>query len=245
MIISAYRMSGRRSLSCGLVASALLPLLGAAMFPSPVDAGGTSESAVQIALKDAASCLRNNWPKDTLQARLICLGQVDQAGRTVLFLPAVQLGSPGASGKSDDHAWADIFAYDLKNQRRLSTLLPRHGWFRRRDVGGDAADAAFLVVQHAENNRSLMRQTLRAMEPLLGTPDLDAQQYALLSDRIAVADHRSQSFGTQWRCADGAYTLIQPADDERLLNQRRWAIGIKQTVAENQTDIVSRYPRCP
>ncbi|HZL00365.1 MAG TPA: hypothetical protein VFC47_10735 [Caulobacteraceae bacterium] len=94
------------------------------------------------------------------------MGETDQAGRGVL--ESIDLSSLPEEQRKTAHAamWAKIKTHDLADQAVLKPLIPPEGWFLKSKYGDKAATAAFLIVQHAENDPALMRETLREA----GTP---------------------------------------------------------------------------
>ena len=52
----------------------------------------------------------------------------------------------------------------LENARRLEQLIDEHGWLGKSLVGEDAAEAAWLVVQHAISLPNLQRRMLPVLK---------------------------------------------------------------------------------
>jgi len=78
-----------------------------------------------------------------------------------------------------------------------------------------------------------MRSTLALLGPLAASGEVDGEQYALLYDRVAVEfDHAPQRNGTQFLCENGVLTP-SPIEDPARVDERRKAIGIKDTEAEH------------
>lgn len=123
-------------------------------------------------------------------------------------------------------------AHDQKYQNELQRLIPADGWFRISVYGKEAARSAFLVVQHAVNDMSLMRRVLKRLGELSREGDAEGQLYAMMYDRISLEfDGKPQLYGTQVKCEAGrwnAYNLHEKDD----VNARRKSIGMKQTLEE-------------
>lgn len=179
-------------------------------------------------------------PRETL----LYIGAVDQSGREALFALDISQLTPDKISEVQDKAWAVIFAHDLENQRILKALLPRRGWFARKQYGARATEAAFFVVQHATNDPALMKDALRRMGVALRTKDVDPSQYALLFDRVALAEGRPQRFGTQWICEDGVIKLRGRAPDKRTIEENRKALAFDQSLEENRRSIYEEYNFC-
>ena len=111
-------------------------------------------------------------------------------------------------------------------------MTPPSGWFDRELYGDKAASAAFLIVQHATNDPQLMRDTLAKLEPLARQRKIDGGQYALMYDRVALEfEHKPQRYGSQVSCTAGSWRADDVEDPARL-DERRRAVGLKQTEAE-------------
>ena len=61
----------------------------------------------------------------------------------------------------------EVDSVDNKNLTRLKEIVDQYGWPTYSLVGKEAANAAFLIVQHAVSDRPFMRKCLLLMAPLL------------------------------------------------------------------------------
>ena len=91
-----------------------------------------------------------------------------------------------------------------------------------------------LYVQLAdyEKAEALMRTTVAKLEPMVAKGEADGPDYALMFDRVSLEfDHKPQRYGSQINCKDGH---PQPMDleDPARVDERRKAMGFKQTEAE-------------
>src|SRR5689334_11865008 len=73
-----------------------------------------------------------------------------------------------------------------RNAERLRAILNVHGWPGRGLVGETAAEAAWLVVQHAISNPSLQRHALSLLKAAAASADVPLVQVAMLEDRIRI-----------------------------------------------------------
>ncbi len=127
--------------------------------------------------------------------------------------------------------WLDasrkLMAADKAGQDLVFALLARCGWPERGALSGRAADAIWLVIQHA-NLESQLRFRQMA-EQAVRDQKLRPQQYALLIDRIRTRQGQPQLYGSQLETVattDGARTVMLPIEDEVNLDQRRAALGL-------------------
>ena len=109
---------------------------------------------------------------------------------------------------------------------RLSAILATHGWPGERQVGRDAAEAAWLIAQHAIAQPALQRAALRALQEAAARGEVPPLQPAMLEDRIRSFEGRPQLYGTQfdWDAAGELSSL--PIEDVAGLEERRLAVGL-------------------
>lgn len=175
--------------------------------------------------------------------RLERLLAVDQAGRNELG--RIDFNELRKEERQDAQSvmWAEINQHDLQDQKILKSMIPAEGWFLKSKYGEKAATAAFLIVQHAVNDPDLMRSTLRVMERLLPTGEVEGTKYALLYDRVSLEfDHKPQRYGSQAGCQGGKMAVIN-LEDPAHVDDRRRAVGLKQTEAEYMA-MMADFP-CP
>lgn len=83
---------------------------------------------------------------------------------------------------------------------RLKELVGLHGWPGLSMVGKEASQGAWLLVQHADDDRAWQRRALVDMEALADLNDINKSDVAYLRDRLDVADKLPQRYGTQGAC---------------------------------------------
>jgi predicted amidohydrolase len=107
------------------------------------------------------------------------------------------------------------------NQARLQEILRKRGWPSLSAVGNDAAQGAWLIVQHADDDLPWQREVLAMMQAKLPRGEARKQDIAYLSDRIAVNEHRQQTYGTQGRCvAKAEWKPFDMVDPEHVAERR-------------------------
>ena len=159
-----------------------------------------------------------------LRKELLVLVDLDQKARFSLI------------AKPDDpERQQALAAIDKRTTARLKEVVAKRGWPGKRMVGEDGARAAWLMVQHADADVEFQRQCLALLEAALAAGDVEAQNYAYLWDRVAVADNRPQRWGTQFK--DG---VPQPIEDEANVDARRKAVGLG-TMAEYKRQMEKMY----
>ena len=130
------------------------------------------------------------------------------------------------------HAWtakvddkklaADVAAIDKRTAKRMHEIVTKYGWPGKSLVGEDGANAAWLLVQHADKDLAFQKDVLAKMEPMAKTEEVSPSDYGYLWDRVAVAEHRPQRYGTQF----DKNQEPQPMEDEAHVDERRASIGL-------------------
>jgi len=152
------------------------------------------------------------------RARLKVAMALDQG--PLLAMHHVDLSRLSEADRSAARAETDarIAAINEETVRTVVSLAPEAGWFSNVVYGQEAATGAFLVVQHADT--ALQKRFLPALEAMADRGEALKWQYAMLYDRIAVAEGRPQRYGTQLHCVDGRMVPEIIEDPERLEERR-------------------------
>ncbi len=142
------------------------------------------------------------------------------------------------SGGSGPQVIAELRRVDKENRLWLEPLVEKHGWLGTSKVGKDGAHAAWLLVQHADQDPGFQRQCLDRMSAL-GNEEVNLTNVAYLTDRVLLAEGKPQRYGTQFSMQDGKLTM-QPCEDLEKLNQRRRSVGLT-TIEEYRKTIEQVY----
>ncbi len=157
--------------------------------------------------------------KPALRQELLKRVEQDQAIRKELI-------SKG-SANPDKAVLERMQAIDLDNSKRVRAIVRRYGWPSPELVGRDGAEAAFLIVQHAD--LVLQKEMLPLVEKAYRSGGLMGQSYALLLDRVLVGEGKPQIYGTQakrfeeWK---GQEPVLEPIEDEANVDKRRAEVGL-------------------
>jgi hypothetical protein len=98
-------------------------------------------------------------------------------------------------------------------------IVAGHGWPNKKLVGQDGAEAAWLLVQHADD-LEFQRRCLALMEEAAGGL-VDPAHVAYLADRIRMKEGRPQLYGTQLREEEGRLVPFTIEDEEHVDERRR------------------------
>lgn len=131
----------------------------------------------------------------------------------------------GVGGVVDSAQVAAMARADSANTTWLKAYVARWGWPTAAQVGREAVEAAFLIVQHAVHDTAFMRAMLPAIEQARRRGDLDGGAVAMLTDRIEVKAGHGQIYGTQLSLRGGRWVL-DPIADSAAVDARRKRMGL-------------------
>ncbi len=154
---------------------------------------------------------RANVPRaPALRDELLAMVAEDQAARAAWVVDV-----------SDQAAERRVRDVDARNRARLKQIVAEHGWPGYRLVARDGAQAAWLLVQHADYDPVFQKRCLVLLASAVAMRDARGMQYAYLADRVAVMENRPQRYGTQFRG-----DVPHPIDDPDNVEARRAAVGL-------------------
>jgi hypothetical protein len=151
-----------------------------------------------------------------LRRELLRMAEQDQAVREEMTRSGWDHPDPGIAAR--------MAAVDAQNTARVREIFKQHGWPDPGLVGVDGAEATFLLVQHAEP--SFQKEMLPLVEKAFRAGGLRGQSYALLKDRVLVAEGKPQIYGTQTKLK-GKDFIPAPIADEANLDKRRAEVGLQ------------------
>jgi len=133
-----------------------------------------------------------------------------------------------------------ITMIDGDNTSWMKQVIEKHGWPGRTMVGGDGAQAAWLLVQHADRDPVFQRRCLELLTKAYEKGEASADHVAYLTDRVLIAEGKPQIYGTQFESVNGKLQP-RPIENEAEVDQRRAAMGL-QPLAVYAEQMRSLYP---
>ncbi|HEY3096934.1 MAG TPA: DUF6624 domain-containing protein [Acidimicrobiia bacterium] len=116
-------------------------------------------------------------------------------------------------------------------------------WPGRRLVDDDGEEAAWILAQRAVFDPGLQRRCLEMIEMAVAASDAPPVHYALLLDRVRMADGRDQLYGSQFvRTEDGSSVEPWPIEDAEHVDERRQEVGLTP-LAEQAREMREQYQR--
>jgi hypothetical protein len=117
-----------------------------------------------------------------------------------------------------------VQAVDQEDLAWMKGIIAKHGWLGKSLVGKQGANAAWLLVQHADTDREFQDLCLKKMKEMpLG--EVQGQHIAYLTDRLLIGRGKKQLYGTQGKWENGKI-IASPIEDEAHVDDRRKAIGL-------------------
>ena len=84
-----------------------------------------------------------------------------------------------------------------RNNKRVKQIIGQHGWPGIGLVSKEAAEAAWLIVQHAVLDTAFMESCLALLREAVKRGEAEGWQFAYLQDRVLTMSGRPQIYGTQ------------------------------------------------
>jgi len=158
-----------------------------------------------------------------LRAELLRRAERDQAARQ-------EIGAEAHEGMT---------RVDGENLPWLKQVVADSGWPGRSAVGEDGADAAWLLVQHADRDPGFQGRCLDLLTVAVDQGEATKAQLAFLTDRVLLAEGKPQEFGTQAMARRDQW-VVRPLRDPDGVDQRRAAMSLGP-LAENLARITARH----
>jgi hypothetical protein len=117
-------------------------------------------------------------------------------------------------------------AVDERNTRRMRALIERYGWPGTDVVGQPGAEAAWLLIQHADQDPPFQEHCLELLRAAVQRGVASRQNLAYLEDRVRIHHRRPQLYGTQLTERAGRVEPLEIEDAEHV-DERRAAAGLE------------------
>ena len=156
------------------------------------------------------------YAEPELRIQLGKMIEVDQDSRRSLVLE-------GSNPKKSD--LDKLKVVDAANLIALKAIFEKVGFPTVAMVGRDGVSTAFLLVQHADEDPAFQQRALTLAKPLAIRRELPRREFAMLTDRVLIAEGKKQLYGTQAEIK-GDHIYLMPVDDPSNLNIRRASMSM-------------------
>lgn len=114
---------------------------------------------------------------------------------------------------------------DRAHTERMRAIIARIGWPTESKVGEEAAEKAWLLVQHSDHDTAFQRHCLDLMKEA-GPKEVNMENVAYLEDRVRIASGEGQLYGTQFGDDEEGKFGPLPIEDPEHLDERRAEMGM-------------------
>lgn len=130
---------------------------------------------------------------------------------------------------------------DRKNTLRLKEIISQIGWPNRTKVGNQGMRSAWLLAQHADEDRLFQRECLELMKQE-SVDEIRQCDIAYLEDRVRVGEGGRQLYGTQFFTDERGFYGPRPIEDLEHVDERRAAVGL-ESIAEYEARMREIYKK--
>lgn len=129
---------------------------------------------------------------------------------------------------------------DKDNKAIVVKILDNYGWLPKSEIGKDASDALFYVIQHSDLHT--MEKYFDQLEDLANIGEASKFHSAMMKDRILKRKCQRQIYGTQMEKSKVYPEMnVWPIEDAADINERRKAYGFELTIEEYAKEMGAIY----
>jgi hypothetical protein len=151
------------------------------------------------------------------------LGAYDQAYFNEIGIAVRKIGMRSSVASA---LWRFKFMIQEKNQQELEQLIVSKGWPKIKDVGSEAAMAAYLVAIHT--NDGSQKKYLPLIRQRCVEKELPWLRYANIYDRCLYNENKPQKYGTHTRYNEVTKSEeLYPLEDEIKVDEWRKELGLE------------------
>ena len=167
-------------------------------------------------------CKSDTIPKTILTKQLDSIYLDDQKYRQQFEDIYIKHGPESIQMKA---LWNIMNKTDSLNLKKIKLILHRYGWLGPETVGSNGNSAFFLVIQHSD--KETQQQYLPLMRSAVKNKKANAQDLALLEDRVSLKVGKKQIYGSQIGRDDKTQKFyLLPLLDPDNVDNRRAKIGL-------------------
>lgn len=116
-------------------------------------------------------------------------------------------------------------AVNKSNLKLIKSIIKNYSFPTPNLVGKDGTFAAFMLVQHADTDPMFQASVLPKVRKLFKKHVIPGEMVAYFTDRIQVAQHKKQLYGTQFYMKDHAL-IPRPVISPMKLDERRKSLNL-------------------
>lgn len=135
----------------------------------------------------------------------------------------------------------EIKQIDTNNTKRLKEIIHTQGYPTINDIGVEASDSLWLLIQHADLDRDFQIECLDLMKKLKND-HINKKNIAYLEDRVRVGMGKPQLYGTQFHRREDKKLVLRDIEDIENVDKRRKEMDLG-TLEEYRKDFYSKCPK--
>jgi hypothetical protein len=113
-----------------------------------------------------------------------------------------------------------ITANDRARTRRLKEIFQTTDLMAMAQLDEGMASSAFMIIIHAVDDLAFQKSQLPLALELVKKGLIGNQEYAILSDKIAVSEGKPQVYGTQGKCENNVWQVLGEHDRAAIIAAR-------------------------
>jgi len=152
-----------------------------------------------------------------LEAEIIVMVKREQAIRSKIS----KAGFSNVTAKDVEN----IQIVDNKNTSKIKEIIALHGWEVIEHLDNGAKDGLLLIIEHSDEDIEFQKTALDELSLFFEKGQIKGQDFAILTDKILLAETRKQLYGTQVEIKNGIITPY-PIEDKKKLDERRKSLNL-------------------
>jgi hypothetical protein len=217
-------MQGKRTIAKALVRRKIMGLLTVLVIVFGLGMAADTKVGQQTAANSDQELVKDEKLRQELQRRM----EADQEARKPMFalMQKYKGVDPEEIKKKNELPEVKrMNEIDHENTERMKQIVKEFGWPGKSLVGTDGANAAWLLVQHADHDRAFQKQCLELLQDGVKKAEATGEQLAYLTDRVRLGERKKQVYGTQVQLVDGKFRPY-PIENEAEVDKRRKDVGL-------------------
>jgi hypothetical protein len=126
-----------------------------------------------------------------------------------------------ASAKPGKAEFKHLHEIDQSNLAWIKQQVDASGFPSVGDVGVEGVQNAWLLTQHGDSDPAFQAKVLSQLKQRLKDENFMRADYAMLTDRVRLAQNKRQIYGSQLAPKDDGQWVLRPVEDRAHLDQRR------------------------
>lgn len=168
-----------------------------------------------------AAWLQNIEDKSRLVSEVQGLRAADQFERNEIIALLNNQSMPTADRDARVKELGDMITRnDRARTERLKEIIKTTDLMQMSQIDPSMARSAFMIVMHAVGDLLFQKSQLPIAFELGKKGVIGNQEYAILTDKIAVAEGKPQTYGSQGKCENGAWQVVGQHDREAIIAAR-------------------------